>query len=696
MVGFSVTPLLGISQPTGTGPREHRPIPADVLHNLPEGALLEGKVEELLPDGKVLLNTKLGVLQFKAEAALLRHLQRGSDMLIRLIQQPGQDLPAIRPLTVSHIPVGQLTRPTHSPDATLPGQPQAEAELRKPEGYNHLRQLSLKQEAQQLATQQPLQGNPPAPRLPIGSLLYATLSHSSPEQQQLRDLLVQRLQTFLAPASPPASTAMPADTSTALLPTQASSQIPPSTAAHTAREPAPALPTSPASPTVTGHSLPATHTQANGQIPPSTAAHTAREPAPALPASPASPAVTGHFPLATPAQTSIHTHPATPASGNITAPTPSQPPNHWFLRILSYGAPTGSASALTSSTSAPPSQISIPPSQVPPSSVPPSQVSSYVPVHSQPSSTTITQTTPASPTPFLLPQTILSGQVQQLSGQPHPQLITPIGTFQLAPNIPLQDGEQFQFTLEPITTPNTPPAALAERLPRWHTLEQLMQQLGQHLPILLPALEQRLPRMNNLLLDTTLLFLVALKGSQPLTRWLGEDIWQQLQQKQELQPLLQRLQGELQQLGQSLQQLPQTAPDQPWNLHLTPFWTEGGEVRPLLIYQRKEGKLRHEDGTATQHFLLELEFRHTGPLQLEGLWRGPENPTASIAPRQLSLILRSLRPLPNSLTQALQPLYQQLMQGFGFQGTFRQETIPQFTTDALTHHALEQLSHIFR
>ncbi|HMA15788.1 MAG: hypothetical protein ACM35H_06730 [Bacteroidota bacterium] len=235
------------------------------------------------------------------------------------------------------------------------------------------------------------------------------------------------------------------------------------------------------------------------------------------------------------------------------------------------------------------------------------------------------------------------------SGQPI--LHTPLGTLTLDTRAGLPLGTS--LALEVALPAAGPPAALGLGA-HWPSQESLEQALFQGLTAgQAEALARTLPQVGPRLASSVLFFLSALNQGN-LADWLGRAGGGQAERAELPAGLAERLGREIAGLARSIE-----TPSGDWRFVNLPLWSDQGlrELRCYFRHQQHGGKGGGEGDKATR-FVLELELRRHGALQLDGLVRG----------RLFDLVLRSRLALPAQVRGDLMALFEEANAIAGYSG----------------------------
>ncbi|MPZ09970.1 MAG: hypothetical protein GEU89_07110 [Kiloniellaceae bacterium] len=244
----------------------------------------------------------------------------------------------------------------------------------------------------------------------------------------------------------------------------------------------------------------------------------------------------------------------------------------------------------------------------------------------------------------------VTGLVTATTSSGQPILHTPLGTLTLDTRQVLPPGTSLalEITLPAAAGPAVPPGLAAT----WPSLENLGEALLHGLPAgQAEAVARALPQVGPRLASGVLFFLSALNQGN-VAGWLSKAGFAGAQSDRG--ELSERLGREFAGLSRSIE-----TPAGEWRLVNLPLWSDQG-LRELRFYFRHQdhGGRQGEDGEKATRFVLELELKHHGALQLDGLVRA----------RLFDLILRSRRPLPALVRGDLMALFEEANAIAGYNG----------------------------
>jgi hypothetical protein len=174
------------------------------------------------------------------------------------------------------------------------------------------------------------------------------------------------------------------------------------------------------------------------------------------------------------------------------------------------------------------------------------------------------------------------------------------------------------------------------------------------------------PRLAQQLADTA-----AALATGKVSDWIGKPATEALER---------RGQGELvRRLEQNLYEAARAAPQTPdWRSLILPF-VVGDALRPLRLYVRQRHE-RARDKQQGTRFVLECDHDDLGALQLDGL----------VHAKRIDLILRTHRPMPDTMRGDLTALFGDACGVMGYSGQLEFQAVPQFPAmpraEPATHH----------
>lgn len=230
-------------------------------------------------------------------------------------------------------------------------------------------------------------------------------------------------------------------------------------------------------------------------------------------------------------------------------------------------------------------------------------------------------------------------------------LHTPLGSITLKAPIDLPAGSSLSLEVL-LPEGSRPPPLLPGLSAAWPTAEALEEMLFANLPpshseALLRALPQVGPRLGSGLL----FFLSAINQGNPLA-WLAAPA--AALERGERGDFIERLGRELAGLSRSVE-----AAGGDWRLFQIPVWSDQGLRELRLFFRHHDGGQAGEAGEeSATRFVLELELKRHGELQLDGLVRG----------QHFDLILRSRHHLSPPLRADLLALFEETNAIAGYRG----------------------------
>ncbi|MGF1630226.1 MAG: hypothetical protein ACFCUT_12210 [Kiloniellaceae bacterium] len=244
----------------------------------------------------------------------------------------------------------------------------------------------------------------------------------------------------------------------------------------------------------------------------------------------------------------------------------------------------------------------------------------------------------------------VTGLVTAISSGGQPILHTPLGTLTLDTRAALPPGTSLALEIAlPVTSGTTTAPVLAST---WPSLGSLEEALLHGLPAgQAEAVARALPQVGPRLASGMLFFLAALNQGN-IAGWLAKA--GAAAGQSERAGLYETLGREFAGLSRTIE----TAAGE-WRFVSLPLWSDQG-LRELRCYFRHQehGGRQGEDGEKATRFVLELELKRHGELQLDGLVR----------PQLFDLVLRSRRPLPALVRGDLLALFEETNAIAGYNG----------------------------
>ncbi len=246
---------------------------------------------------------------------------------------------------------------------------------------------------------------------------------------------------------------------------------------------------------------------------------------------------------------------------------------------------------------------------------------------------------------------------------------TPLGMLALEQRLALPPGTLLALQQLAATPPDAPADAPVAQSATWPALAQALSALDRSLPALAAQLRSDLSPASGAQLAGTLLFLMSALNTGA---WPGARLAAALDGAGRG-DLRQRLEGDVAELRQLADP---TSGD--WRVFLLPL-LEGGTIRPVRLYLRRDsGKAAAvaEQGT---RFLLEVDTSRLGAVQLDGLVRQ----------QRFDLVLRSHRAFAAELRQEIAAVFRNATTACGLAGDIVFTTASRFAVaplDALRPH----------
>ncbi|WP_422367630.1 hypothetical protein [Pelagibius sp.] len=258
----------------------------------------------------------------------------------------------------------------------------------------------------------------------------------------------------------------------------------------------------------------------------------------------------------------------------------------------------------------------------------------------------------------------LTGLVTARSGSGPAILHTAMGAITLKAPVDLPTGASLALEVLVPGSGKTalPPISFATPWPSADAVEEAL--LGGLPSAQAEVLQRALPQVGPRLSSGILFFLSAINQGSPLA-WLAGPA--AALERGERGEFLDRLGRELAGLSRSVE----TASGE-WRLLQLPVWSDEG-LRELRLFLRQQagggGQQDDEAGDKATRFVLELELKHHGELQLDGLVRA----------QQFDLILRSRRRLSAVMRGDLLALFEEANAIAGYRGRLVFQASPDWT-----------------
>lgn len=242
-------------------------------------------------------------------------------------------------------------------------------------------------------------------------------------------------------------------------------------------------------------------------------------------------------------------------------------------------------------------------------------------------------------------------EVKNHTADARPIVTTSVGRLALTNVGMLAQGTTLLLEL-PLTTLSLPaePVDTLQGVKTWSRLVELLQAAGhQGLADLHPLL-RAMPQPGARLASDLLFLISALRGGE-LTVWPGA---------QALEGLERAGRGDLiPRLGADLAQAARSADGTPgdWRLLALPFY-DGSQLQQLRLYLRRNRAARRGTVEKATRFVLEVDLKRVGALQLDGL----------VQPRRFDLMLRSRQMLPEHWRQDIAHIFEEANAAVGNAG----------------------------
>ncbi|OYQ33464.1 hypothetical protein CHU95_13770 [Niveispirillum lacus] len=260
----------------------------------------------------------------------------------------------------------------------------------------------------------------------------------------------------------------------------------------------------------------------------------------------------------------------------------------------------------------------------------------------------------------------ITGTLVGTTAQGQPVVTTPQGMLVLRARTDLPPGTNLTLSLE--IPQNRDLSALLPPLDPvqgsdWPALREVMSSLMAADPALARAIAANaLPQPTKRLTTNLTFFIAALRGGDA-AGWLGGEATELLTARGGAQ-LLARLREDFQ---AAARQAAEPTPDG-WRAMPIPFGTPDQVMRAQLYVRsatEQEGEDTRSDGRAApKRFLLDLNFSHIGPMQLDGMvWTG-----------RFDLMIRTQTLLPADLKQSIGTIFRDSLETVGYAGTIGFQT----------------------
>ena len=236
---------------------------------------------------------------------------------------------------------------------------------------------------------------------------------------------------------------------------------------------------------------------------------------------------------------------------------------------------------------------------------------------------------------------------------------------------PLPTGTELHITLTPNAReaihPHLSPiddtlGATASILNDWETLSKMVAWAEQSQPLIARTVLSQLPQVDTKLTSGLLFFLSAIKGGD-IQQFFGNHLVRALEIKAP--DFLKKLKQDVQHMQHMLDE----NLGQSWASTILPMVYQGELHQARLFYrQDEENAVGASEGGSAHRFIVEVGLSALGDMQFDGFVRDGK------AKRVFDLVIRSARPLTDSMRNDMRRLFDDALQTTGYQGylTFQQ------------------------
>jgi hypothetical protein len=116
-------------------------------------------------------------------------------------------------------------------------------------------------------------------------------------------------------------------------------------------------------------------------------------------------------------------------------------------------------------------------------------------------------------------------------------------------------------------------------------------------------------------------------------------------------------------------------PSQQWHVLPLPLH-DGAQLTPAFLYVERDARRVSESGEEARRFVLDVQTRALGRLQLDGLLR----------PKRFDLLLRSRAPLDKIMRGEIERLFHATLDSAGWRGEVAFSTAPAFSDEPAGKH----------
>ncbi|CAA6603933.1 putative DNA polymerase III [Rhodospirillaceae bacterium LM-1] len=289
---------------------------------------------------------------------------------------------------------------------------------------------------------------------------------------------------------------------------------------------------------------------------------------------------------------------------------------------------------------------------------------------------------PYSPTLFMPPENpnlsqrpaavplLLTGTVAPNTSNGQPIVATNAGLLAINTG-PMAPGTK--LTLEVVGQPIPPQAvkgdAMAQTTPyassAWPAMEETLDALKFSDPSGAQRLLAALPSLSPRLAANMAAYMGAVRQGD-MKSWLGERTIESIERKSGRE-LVKRLESEFSELAE-VSARPRSTSSGNWSSHIIPMMN-GQHIEPIQLHVRNtpdevddgEGKGGRKGKGGGTRFVVDLDLSKLGPMQIDGLMRGPE--------KKIDFIIRTPAALPSEMRFGLNRIVENITSASGLQGT---------------------------
>jgi hypothetical protein len=289
---------------------------------------------------------------------------------------------------------------------------------------------------------------------------------------------------------------------------------------------------------------------------------------------------------------------------------------------------------------------------------------------------------PYSPTLFALPENpsissaaptvpqLLSGTVAPNTSNGHPIVITPAGLLAVETQ-PMPAGTR--LTLEVVGQPVPPQNVRADMQAAatpyagsaWPAMEEAIDMIKVTDPTGAQQLMASLPSISPRMAANMVAYMGAVRQGD-LKGLVGERTIESIERKGGRE-LVKRLESEFKELGE-VSSRPRTTASGTWTTYAIPMMN-GQHIEPIQLNVRQAPEEADKDGASGgrsgkgggTRFVVDLDLSRLGPMQIDGLMRGPE--------KKIDFILRTPKALPSEMRFDLNRIVDSMAQASGLVGS---------------------------